>query len=201
LERKIDKLLLDRFSTVFTNKLWGETETISGPGSRKDNPMVMSALAALEFVIKAFDISSIADIPCGDFNFFSSILDKHTLVSYSGYDIVGELIEQNRIAYPNLRFEQFDIVSDVPPTHDLIFCKELLIHLTNDQIKAALSNMKRSGSKYFMASNSFGVENIELTNNILGYARPVDLLREPFNFPAVLWNNNFYGFWSFTKIS
>ena len=198
--KKIDPFLSKRFSKVFEKKLWGDRETISGPGSRKDNPMVVRALEALDYVIQKYNIIKISDIPCGDFNWFKAITDKHKHLEYVGYDIVKKLIIQNHMLHPNIRFEHFDIVSDVPEPSDLIFTKELLIHLTNKDIFSALRNMKESGSRYLMASNSFGVENIDLSVNSLGYARPVDLCRPPFNFSSVLWNNAFYALWDFSSI-
>jgi hypothetical protein len=192
----IDKTLLDRFSKVYNQRLWGNEGSISGPGSRCDNPMVERAVSALDFVIVNYGIRSIADIPCGDFAFLSVVTDRYPEVSYAGFDIVPALIEDNRKKHSELRFEQFDIVSDVPERFDLIFTKELLIHLPNEQIYIALNNMKRSGSTYLLASNSFGVENLELVHNALGYARPVDLLAPPFSLPKPLWRNEFYFLWT-----
>jgi 2-polyprenyl-3-methyl-5-hydroxy-6-metoxy-1,4-benzoquinol methylase len=196
MEKPIDRVLLDRFTTVFQKRLWGSDGSLSGPGSRRDNPMVVSAVSGLTAVIAEFQITSIADIPCGDFQFFSDIVADHPGLRYVGYDIVAELIAANRARYPAISFEQFDIVSAVPPRFDLVFCKELLIHLSDEQVKAVLANIRQSGSTYFMASNSFGVENIDLEHNYLGYARPIDLLAKPFSLPAPLWRNNFYALWS-----
>lgn len=201
MNKKIDKYLSDRFSTVFAEKLWGNNESISGPGSRKDSPLVVTAISAIEFVIEHYDVHSISDIPCGDFNWFNAIPEKYRHIDCVGFDIVAALIERNRALYPRIRFEQFDIVSDIPPRSDLIFSKELLIHLTNRDVKTAIANMKNSGSKYFLASNSFGVENVELSENAFGYGRPIDLCRTPFNLPALLWNNAFYGLWRFADIN
>ena len=86
--KKINTDLAERFTAVFNEKLWGENESISGPGSRKDNPMVIQALLALEELIEAHKIKSIADIPCGDFNFLEPLLKRHSDVTYFGYDIV-----------------------------------------------------------------------------------------------------------------
>ena len=197
--RSIDEALLARFTTVYENRLWGDQGSVSGPGSRKDNPMVASAIAALTDVIERFHITSIADIPCGDFHFLEETITR-ACVHYVGFDIVSQLIDENRRKWPDLDFEQIDIASDVPPPFDLIFSKELLIHLDNRCVVETLSNMKRSGSKYLLASNSFGVENVELDHNYLGYARPIDLLATPFSFPMPLWNNNFYALWDFAQL-
>jgi hypothetical protein len=200
-ERKVDRELEERFTTVFNQRLWGENESLSGPGSRKDNPMVVSAIQALDAVLDQFPIASVADIPCGDFNFLGPVFERHPLVHYTGYDIVSGLIDANRAKFPSFAFEVLDIVSDVPPRVDLIFTKELLIHLPNHYVMAALRNMKASGATYLMASNSPGVVNEELEHNSLGYARPIDLMAVPYSFPQPLWRNNFYALWEAQAIT
>lgn len=194
-ERKIDKELEARFTTVFNQRLWGENESLSGPGSRKENPMVVQAVDAIDTVLSTFPIASVADIPCGDFNFLGPVFEKHPHVQYRGYDIVSGLIEINRTKHPEFSFDVHDIVSDVPPRADLVFTKELLIHLPNQYILSALRNMIASGATYLMASNSPGVVNEELEHNSLGYARPIDLMAAPYSFPQPVWRNHFYFMW------
>lgn len=200
-ERKVDRELEERFTTVFNQKLWGEDESLSGPGSRKDNPMVVFAVEALDAVLDRFPITSLADIPCGDFNFLGPVLERHRHVHYTGYDIVSGLIDVNRTKHPSFSFEVLDIVSDVPPAVDLIFTKELLIHLPNHHVMAALKNMTASGATFLMASNSPGVVNEELEHNSLGYARPIDLMAAPYSFPQPLWRNHFYALWDAKAIT
>lgn len=191
---KFDEELQRRFEQVYCEKLWGGN-SYSGPGSDPQNPMAIGAIDALRHVIELYSISSIADIPCGDMAFILPILTDYPLVSYVGYDIALPLIERNRISFPNLRFEHFDIVSETPLFSDLVFCKELLIHLRDEHIFKALSNIKNSGARFFMASNSFGVKNADLANNFGGHARPIDLVQGPYNLGPPIWNNTFYGLW------
>lgn len=197
---RIDQALENRFSTVFSSKLWGADETVSGPGSRLDNPMVTKAFDALDHVIGEFGLRSIADIPCGDFNWFQEVLKRHPGLGYTGFDIVEPLVEMNRARFPDVKFVHFDIVSDVPDKFDLIFTKELFIHLKDSQILRSIRNMKASGSKYLMASNSFGVENVDLAHAELGYARPVDLCVRPFELSTPMWRNDFYALWNLGEI-
>ncbi|UDF28477.1 UNVERIFIED_ORG: class I SAM-dependent methyltransferase [Roseateles sp. XES5] len=187
--------LENRFTEVFLKKLWGAEGSVSGPGSHRGSPMWVKGVDAIDAAVTKFGVRSIADCPCGDFVSASGALELHPTLDYVGYDIVADLIEQNRKNHPDRRFEHFDIVSSVPPAYDLIFCKELLIHLTNDQIFSILANVKKSGSKYFIASNSFGVENTELEHAVDGQARAVDLTKEPYNMKNVCWNNSFFAMW------
>src|SRR5215831_2218119 len=57
-----------RFTEVYEKALWGDDETRSGWGSKRDGGHVQTALEILRMVIPKYDILSIADIPCGDFN-------------------------------------------------------------------------------------------------------------------------------------
>jgi len=198
---RINPQLAERFSTVFRSRLWGEQESLSGPGSRLDNPMVVQALEALDHAIQALKVQSVADIPCGDFNWFRLATQKHPDLRYTGFDIVDELVNENRKRYPGVEFVHFDVVSDVPGCFDLVFTKELFIHLKDRDIFRAIANMKASGSKYLIASNSFGVTNVDLRYDELGYARPVDLCVEPYNFPKPVWRNHFYAAWKLSDIS
>lgn len=191
----IDETLEGRFTSVFRERLWGNGESVSGPGSYRGSPMWVKGVEAIDAAVTKFGVRTMADCPCGDFVSASGALEIHPLLEYVGYDIVADLIFQNRKNHPSRRFEQFDIISNILPKYDLVFCKELLIHLTNSQIFSALKNIKLSGSTYFIASNSFGVENIELEHAVDGQARAVDLTKPPYNLDKVCWNNSFYALW------
>lgn len=69
----------------------------------------------------------------------------------TGVDIVMQAVEDNRrkLAHrPDMRFEQMDIVAQVPPPVDLIFTRETLQHLTQGDALKALLNFNKSGAKY-----------------------------------------------------
>jgi hypothetical protein len=200
MQKKINPRLSDRFTTAFKANLWEDDESVSGPGSRKDSIAVRESIATLNFVIENFNVRSINDIPCGDINWFGEVLDNHARIIYAGFDIVASLIERNKSLYPLYRFEQFDITSDIPPPSDLIFTKELFIHLIYNDITKSLANMKKSGSKYILSLNHFGVENVELEHDVGGYCRPFDLCGEPFNFPEPLWQRSYFGLWKIADI-
>src|SRR5258706_11883196 len=80
------------FTYIYKTNFWQSRESISGPGSelRFTNKMRQE----LNALIKRFSISSIADAPCGDCNWM-----RHVDLGgckYIGFDIVQELIENNR---------------------------------------------------------------------------------------------------------
>jgi len=123
--------------------------------------------------------ATMADIPCGDFNWMPLFLDAAPFVTYQGFDIVPEIIAENRRRYPTRRFEELDITREVPPRADLIFCKDLLNHLTFLDVRAALENMRRSGARLLLASNNFGHAHVDLPSLGLTSSRHLDITQPP----------------------
>jgi hypothetical protein len=183
------------FTYVYEANVWLDTESRSGIGSRRDSRSVADTMEALEMMYQTRGVRTISDIPCGDFNWMPLFLSKHSDVDYQGYDIVAPLIKRNRAEFPNTKFNLFDIVADVPPKTDLILCKDLLNHLSFDDVRRALSNMKASGSTWLIASNNFGFRNVELEMNLAGATRHLDICQRPLNYPAPVWRTHYLGLW------
>ena len=163
------------FTLRYRWNCWGDDETHSGPGSRRDSHSVKHSLEVLSHLTSLLDLKSVADIPCGDFNWIGAYLNRHPSVSYVGYDIVSDLIARNRRTYPDVRFVPLDIVSKVPPPVDLIFCKDLVNHLENDEIVRAIDNIRRSRSTWLLATSNFGYRNVRLRRSWYSDSRHVDL--------------------------
>jgi len=193
--------LKDRFTEVFLYNHWGDSESASGWGSRRDSPSVKAALEALRFITQKYEISSMNDIPCGDFNWIHEFLNEFPKIGYRGFDIVDPLIERNRQLFPQFNFGVLDVTSDIPPKADLIFCKDLVNHLTHSDIARAVGNMKASGSTYLLATNNFGFQNVELPENTGGASRHLDLTAAPFNFPAPIWNTHYLALWRLADLA
>ena len=154
----IDKIVMKPneklFSQMYDGTLsWGSDESASGPGS------TLNATAhirkTLEFLIQNIPIATLCDLPCGDFNFMRKVNLGN--VKYFGCDIVKSLIEGNQEKYGNKirNFFHVDIINDTCPKVDLLFCKDLFIHISNDNVKRAVNNIKKSRPKYFMSSTGF----------------------------------------------
>jgi hypothetical protein len=86
-----NKSAKDVFTEIYKSNLWGSSESISGTGSVKEQ--TESLINELDKLLKDMNISSILDIPCGDFNWMQKV--DLSNIDYIGADIVEELIENN----------------------------------------------------------------------------------------------------------
>jgi hypothetical protein len=191
--------LQQRFSKVYEQNLWGDSESRSGPGSRRDSGQAVHAISVLNRLCSEHGISSISDIPCGDFNWFHDFLYPNPGIAYTGYDIVPSLITRNRRIF-RYNFDLLDVSSQIPPPADLIFCKDLFNHLIYRSIANSLLNMIASKSRFLLVSNNFNyIENVDLIDNVDTQtehgSRHFDLTLAPFYFPTPIWNDHYLGFW------
>ena len=121
------------------------------------------------------------DIPCGDFNWMKNI--ELNLLEYIGADIVKEIVRLNNEKYSNdkRRFVCLDIIKDNLPRADMVFCRDCLVHLSNDNVLKSIENIKRSNSKYLLTTT---FTECEINEDIVtGDWRIINLLKEPLNFP------------------
>lgn len=173
----------ERFSGVYEQRLWGSPESASGPGSERAAPTVLHALHVLGTLIREHGIRSMADIPCGDFNWMPELLTAHPDVTYVGYDVVPALIRDNRLSHPTRDFRLLDITLAAPERADLIFSKDLLNHLSEDDVWAALEHMAASGSEWLLVTTNRGFDNVDLEPTQPHASRLLDLEAPPYSLP------------------
>jgi hypothetical protein len=114
------------FSKIYSKNTWGSKESVSGRGSELKHTQVL--LKKLDKLTKDFQVKSMLDSPCGDFNWMQ-YLDKSNL-SYIGMDIVPELIQTLNLKYEQdskVTFKSGNIIEDELPKVDLIFCRDCLV--------------------------------------------------------------------------
>jgi SAM-dependent methyltransferase len=166
--------LTQTFTQIYKDNSWDSSESVSGTGSEMKNTEVIRR--ELPVLLDKFNITSILDIPCGDWNWMKTVNLNNT--SYIGADIVPDLIEKNKSLYPTVDFRVLDLTSSELPKVDLIFTRDCLGHLSNENVFKAIQNCKASGSKYLLAT-SFTKWN---TNSDIhdGYWKCINLMVEPF---------------------
>ena len=139
----------EKFTEIYEKNLWCSPESVSGGGSEMQNTKVIRR--ELPVLIQKFGIQSILDIPCGDWNWMKDV--DLCGASYIGADIVEPLIGLNKANYTNVDFRVLDLINDPLPKVDLIFVRDCLGHLSNDNVSLALRNCQESGSKYLLATS------------------------------------------------
>ena len=193
LSNKFTKFSLETyFSSIYHQNLFNGVDSRSGEGSDlKQTEIIRQEIPK---IVKEFNILSIGDLPCGDFYWMSKV--NLSNVHYRGYDIAPALISELNLQYGNSTFEfqRLNLVSEIPRQHDLIICRDLLVHLNFTDAKRALENIKKSGSKYLLTttfpSRTQNVDLVYNSDNVGWY--PINLDLPPFNLsnPIRLINEN-----------
>jgi hypothetical protein len=172
------------FTYIHDTNRWGSPESLSGPGAEmRQTKAIRTGLAQ---ILTAFAISSMLDVPCGDFNWMQHVAGLDGLDRYIGADIVTALVDALRERYEsgNRTFSVLDLTTDKLPAVDLIFVRDAMVHMTLADGLAAIANIKRSRATYLMATTYPAV-----TNNIdteEAHWRPLNLRLAPFHMPAPL---------------
>jgi hypothetical protein len=181
LNRGLPGALRSKFDRVFLSNLFHGESSKSGNGSSLEQTKELTS--ALPPVLEQLKIESLLDIPCGDLEWMSRV--KLGSIDYIGGDVAPSLISYLKKNYPALKFIEANIVLDPLPQVDLVFCRDLFVHLSTRDVKAAVKNIKRSKSKY-LATTTFidRKANKDLPYFSYGVAwRTINLETAPFNFP------------------
>lgn len=170
------------FTKIYRKNSWGSKDSVSGTGS--DNIQTREISQQLPTVLAQYEIASMLDIPCGDFNWMQHV--ELGNVSYTGADIVSEIIERNRAEFGNdlVRFAKLDLTKSQLPQVDLIFCRDCLVHLCFDQVLEALKNICESKSRYLLTTT---FTNRETNEDIpTGKWRTLNMEKPPLSLPKPL---------------
>ena len=181
LNRGLPKPLRYKFDKVFQQNLFHGLTSKSGTGSSIEQTHEISR--QLPNLISNLNIQSILDIPCGDLEWMSKVELDGT--KYLGSDVAPSLIAHLQMQFSEKNFSVLDISKDSLPTVDLIFCRDLFVHLSNQDIRFALRNIKKSKSTY-LATTTFvdreSNKNLPFFSKGIAW-RPINLEIAPFNFP------------------
>ena len=118
--------LKEVFQDVYTNwRFGGWPESKSGGGSTIEETETIRQ--QIKQLVKDKEIKSVVDAPCGDFNWMKDIV--YSFESYTGCDIVPELIQDNqRYANSIIKFQELDLTQDniEIPEADLLIVRDVL---------------------------------------------------------------------------
>lgn len=198
------------FTQIHKTNAWGGNESVSGPGSGVAQTRALAR--ELPKLFREFGISSILDIPCGDFHWMKGVdLGE---IDYIGGDIVQDLVRDGNVKHgrDGVRFEHLNVIEDDLPKVDLVFCRDCLVHFSFDDIFAALGNICRSESTFLLTTTFTNRdENRDIPT---GRWRTLNLQIAPLKFPEPLrvideectdWNGAFpdkaMGLWRISELA
>ena len=170
--------LKEQFTRIYQTDHWRGPESRSGIGSGLDQTAAIRH--ALPTLIQELGIQTVLDAGCGDYHWM-----RETVLGadYLGVDIVEDLLAANLShERAGVSFRCADIACDPLPCADLILCRDVLVHLTYDQIREVVRNFITSGSRYLLTTTFTQHCNQDLTT----LWRPLNLELPPFKFPRPL---------------
>jgi SAM-dependent methyltransferase len=139
------------FEDVYKDGLWGsdqESRFFSGVGSRGgavDTYVEKMTVLIQRYAAELGRSPVIVDLGCGDFQVGNALLSRLPDITYVGCDIVPELIAYNNQSYgtDRISFRHVDIVVDPLPAGDICLVRQVLQHLSNEEISNIMRRMGR----------------------------------------------------------
>lgn len=112
-------------------------------------------------LIQRRQISSLFDAGCNDCGWMS-LIAKH--VDYQGGDISHVLINTIAKQHPELKISVHDITTDPIPKVDLLFCRDVTIHLSNQDRRRLWQNWYNSSVPWILTTHIQDCfENLDIT--------------------------------------
>lgn len=142
----------DAMEQIYAQHLWGTNNTLFYSGEGSHNPeLVNPYVSVVANFLSSFPIPlTVCDLGCGDFNVGRQLVSYTK--KYDAIDIVPSLIACNKstFAIDNLYFHCLDIAKDCLPDGDCAIVRQVFQHLSNEEVKMALENLK--GFKYVIVT-------------------------------------------------
>lgn len=166
------------FTEIHRRNIWGYQESLSGAGSTLHYTQKLRT--TLPQLIGELKVDSLLDLPCGDFNWMRQV--DLTVSRYIGGDIVSAVIADAQAKYgrPGREFQVMDLCNDPLPKVDVLFCRHCLMHLSEEMIFLALSNILRSDIRYLLTTTFPRGNNRSIRT---GYFFTINLCSEPYGLP------------------
>ncbi len=172
------------FTELYDKKLWGVNADGGVCGSGSTLAATEQYRAFLTKFLQTRQIQSVVDFGCGDWAFSHAIPWGH--IEYTGLDVVKSLIDlnQQKFSKPNIHFIHADGLSHELPAADLLICKDVLQHLSNEDVLQFLGQLNKF--KYCLITNDTdpATQTSDNPNIVSGNHRWIDLTRPPFSVRA-----------------
>jgi Methyltransferase domain len=145
-KRNAAKSVEQVFTEIYAEKKWapGSRGFDSGAGSSDQRILSVYVNAVRGWLEKIGSKNlTIVDLGCGDFRVGKQLVDL--CGHYMGVDIVKPLIERlvKNFGSSNVEFLHRNILEDGLPDGDVCFLRQVLQHLSNDEIQTILSRVQK----------------------------------------------------------
>jgi hypothetical protein len=173
--------LPERFTAIYRRGVWlmgRDSGSLSGIGSEMKH--TENIRRQLPDLLHKIGTGTLLDLGCGDFNWMKEV---PLACSYIGADIVPEVIRSNSGSFANDKydFKCLDATKESLPSADTILCREVLFHLSFEDIWKVISNVLQSDASHLIATSDNAVH---INADILsGDYRPLNLQKPPFLLP------------------
>ena len=184
------------FTQIYDAEVWSSAGGGSGHGS--SDMCGTTVRQILRLLLFKYQILSVIDAPCGAVHsswMRSTIYLMRTDVPcfrYLGVDVVDSVVRKNAEAFQGLDWAAFRSVdlssasSTLPQHYDLIHSRDALQHLSYAAIGGALRTYCASDAKYLLVGSYVEAAAGSNKDIEIGGAFEINLLAEPFSFPAPL---------------
>ena len=152
----------NKFEHIYDSHLWSDGNGGSGTGSGL--AVTQYAMSSIRTVVNKFEITSMADVPCGGMHWMPYLLrdlrgDVHNF-SYHGLDIVRSVIEASQVRFANESWMHFEVLdftrTPVPAGVELIMCRDALQHLPLAMVVDALEMFSKSEAQFLLVGSYLG---------------------------------------------
>lgn len=165
-KRNFKKTTEEVFTDIYEKNKWGGSigEFSSGSGST-DEAAVSAYISTLAQQASVLDFprKTFVDLGCGDFRVGKQLLPYCD--RYIGVDIVKSLVDYNQSHFgsPKTHFIHSNILEDELPNGEICFVRQVLQHLSNQQIKTILDKLSKYQHVYI--SEHYPSNNVNISPN------------------------------------
>lgn len=159
------------FSDVYRSNAWNGVESLSGPGSGSIPTEHLRTV--LVNICETLGVRTVIDAACGDGYWMPD------LPGYVGVDITPEAIRLARLRHPDRTYIVGNIATMKLPRASLVIIRDAIQHLSLADGLAVLASIRRSRSRYLLASTYVGGRNVNIETGADAYSP--DLAAPPFD--------------------
>jgi hypothetical protein len=146
-KQNLQKTTAEVFSEIYASAEWGNGNDTFDSGSGSVDSFTQPYCDVIQAHLTQLGHTNITlvDLGCGDFRVGQRLLDQTQIQNYIGIDIVPALIQHHQTTHatPTRQFHCLNIIEDPLPPGDICCIRQVLQHLSNDQIVKILSKLSQ----------------------------------------------------------